>query len=105
MLVKALNVETAVQESREFGRRAVGQPGPWNVLSEHRGERVRDGLALKQPLAREHFEEHDAKRPDVRALVGVALAPAGARALARPKSSTFTAPSSLTLMLAGFRSR
>ena len=36
---------------------------------------------------------------------GGAVAGAGSSALARPKSRTFTVPSSRTLMLAGFRSR
>ena len=38
-------------------------------------------------------------------VAGRALAPSGDSAFASPKSSTFTVPSSLTLMFAGFRSR
>ena len=38
-------------------------------LPEHGGHRVRDVFAAEKPLPRQHLVKHDAKRPDIRALV------------------------------------
>ncbi len=50
--------------------RSVGrQFRPVNLVAQDRRHRVRDGLSLEQPTAGQHLVEHDAERPDIRALV------------------------------------
>ena len=50
-------------------RRPGRQRAQVDVLAEHRDEQVGHVLAVKRPPAGEHLVEHDAERPDVRALV------------------------------------
>ena len=90
------------------------RPPPGHHLVQHRAEAedVRAGIHLL-PLGL--LRRHVGHRPDDRALFGRGLrrcasgrrSPRGAASVsfARPKSSTLTRPSSVTMTLAGFRSR
>ena len=123
--------EAAEQQPSNGGGRRGGQGRPVGLALENLRDRVRDGLTGKREAAGQHLVEHAAERPDVGALVdaltarllrahvgGGAEDRAVARlgqvrdarrrrvaAFARPKSSTFTTPSGVILMFAGFRSR
>jgi hypothetical protein len=69
--VLAIALETAAEEARDLGGCSRRERGPRNVLAKHGGECVRDRLTLKQSRACQHLEEHDAKRPDIGAFVGL----------------------------------
>ena len=55
--------------ARSRGGVLAGNVAKIDVLAEHGDEQIGDVLALERPPAGEHFVEHDAKRPDVGALV------------------------------------
>ena len=48
---------------------SVGSRAEIDVALQHVGQRVRDGLAVEEPLPREQLEEDHAERPDVGPLV------------------------------------
>ena len=126
------------EQPAESGRRVRRQGGPVRIARQDLGQRVRAGVARERDAAGQHFIQHAAERPDVRALVDgltarlfgahvgrrahdrsltrsvvsdrrhcdqIGAAESPVVAFARPKSSTLTTPSGVTLMLAGFRSR
>jgi hypothetical protein len=65
----AVALEAALQQTPDTCRRARGQQRPVDLLPQHRGERVAHRLASEQLSSRQHLEQHDAERPDVRAFV------------------------------------
>ena len=70
--------------------RALVDRLPARLLRAHVGGRAEDRPACVPPVDRRRLADGDARRPP---------------AFARPKSSTFTTPSGVTLMFAGLRSR
>ena len=116
-----------------IGGVVAGSAAQSGSRSQDRRDRVRHRLAWKRHTAGQHFVQHTAECPDVGALVDrlpsrllrthvgrraedgpflraarrspSAIATSPVAAFARPKSSTFTTPSGVTLMFAGLRSR
>ena len=62
-------LETAPQQIAHRAGRVLREPAEIDLALEDVRQRVRDGLAVEQPLARENLEQDHAKRPDVGALV------------------------------------
>ena len=62
-------LETARQQPPDRRGCRRRQRGPIGFARDDGGDDVGDGLAGERAAAREHFVEHDAERPDVRALV------------------------------------
>jgi hypothetical protein len=67
-------LQTAAQQPANRRRRACRQRRPRRIGTQHGGQGVGDVLAAEDALPREHFEQHDAERPDVAASVGGAAA-------------------------------
>ena len=61
--------EASAEERANLGRRVRRQLRPVRLLPQHRGEHVRDGLALEAARARQHLVQDDAEGPDVGSLV------------------------------------
>ena len=124
--------EAAAQESSNDCRCRRGEGRPVGLTLENLPNRVRHRLAGKGDAPGQHLVEHAAERPDVGALVdhlptrlfrahvggraenrplpacrrsGRTPTPSALAGFASPKSSTFTTPSGVILMFAGFRSR
>ena len=62
-------IETPRHETPYRGRRRRGESRQVDALTQHRRERVRDVLAFKRALTRQHFVEDRTERPHVAALV------------------------------------
>ena len=62
-------LEAALEHVADRGRRFCGEAAPVDLAREDGGEDVRDRLAVEQPLAGQHLEEHHTEGPDVGALV------------------------------------
>ena len=62
-------LQAAVQQAPDSRRGRGGQGAPVDVLPHHRGEDVRDRLALEQLAAGQHLEEDGAESPNVGAFV------------------------------------
>ena len=69
-----LALEAAAEQRAERGRSRRRQRGPVDLLAQDRSQRVAHGLALEEPLAAQHLEEHDSEGPDVGPLVDRAAA-------------------------------
>ena len=67
--VPRVAIEAPPQQALDARRRLGRQRRPIDLARQDRREYVRHGLAVEEPLAREHLEEHDAEGPDVGALV------------------------------------
>ena len=61
--------QAAREQASHVGWRCTWQSGPVWFGAQHGSDDLRCGLAGKECAADEHFVEHDAKRPNVRALV------------------------------------
>ena len=62
-------LEAAPEHVANRGWRPCGEAAPVDLAREDGGENVRDRLAVEQPLAGQHLEQHDTEGPDVGALV------------------------------------
>ena len=62
-------LEAALEHVADGGWRFGGEAAPVDLAREDGGEDVRDRLAVEQPLAGQHLEQHDTEGPDVGALV------------------------------------
>ena len=62
-------LEAALEQPAEARRGRGGKRSPGDRLLDHRGQDVRDRLAVEEPAAGQHLEQHDAEGPDVGALV------------------------------------
>ena len=62
-------LQTALHEHAEAARSVGGEQRPVRRIFDDRGKSVGNGFAVKRHLAGEHFVQHAAEGPDVRAAV------------------------------------